>query len=151
MQGLGTRQKICPSLLGQGQGTSEERISSLYLPSPSLWLLAAHAQVLFLWEVSSKVIFCSESPYWLVLLHLAKLRGGRGVSIPLTAPHWLLPTASDTSPVPLTSVTSANHSSATRAVLILPSSTLTAKMMLMLSRRQLPKKLEKGSKLARSI
>lgn len=126
-------------------------ILSLYLPSPSLWLLAAHAQVLSLWELSSKVIFCSESPYWLVLLHLAKLRGG-GVSpflsLPPTGSFQLLQTLS---PVPLTSVASANHSSAARAVLIPPSFTLTAKMMLMLSGRQLPKKLEKGSKLARSI
>lgn len=48
------------------------------------------------------------------------------------------------SSVLLTSVAPVNHNLATRGALI-PSSTLTAKMMLMLSRRQLTKELEKGS------
>lgn len=64
------------------------------------------------------------------------------LSLPPTGSFHLLHTLS---PVPLAGVAPANHNFATRGALI-PSSTLTAKMMLMLSRRQLTKELEKGSK-----
>lgn len=100
---MGQDRKSAPLRLVRGQGTSVERDSfSLHLSSPDCWLLAAHDSgllVLSLWGISSKAIFRSKSPYWLVRFHLGKSRGRWGVSITLTTPAptltcWLLPPAS---------------------------------------------------------
>lgn len=96
---MGQDRKSAPLCWVRGQGTSVERDTfSLHLSPPDCWLLAAHDSglllVLPLWEVSSKGIFCSKSPYWLILFHPAKPRWGWGVSITVTTHHCLLPPAS---------------------------------------------------------